>query len=219
MLEICQSMTQSMSRGTWPHWCSLWVLRKLCSILCIISYIVTPRKSCLITYSREELLDIRAKSTYQHYDQEYDFPEVDPLLDHHPGQWILSQKPTQNNGATEGADGAASWSGSVDVHISHRSRVYYSPISSLDNKVDEIRERVAFQRDNRDCNVLCFMETWLSRDMLSESVQPSGFSMHHVNRDKHLSWKRKGGVYASWLMTQGVIITAYRNSSPSAHPT
>ena len=33
----------------------------------------------LITYSREELLDIRATSTYQHYDQEYDFPEADPL--------------------------------------------------------------------------------------------------------------------------------------------
>ena len=34
----------------------------------------------LITCSREELLDIRATSTYQHYDQKYDFPEVDPLF-------------------------------------------------------------------------------------------------------------------------------------------
>ena len=36
----------------------------------------------VITYSREELLDIRETSTYQHnqhYDQEYDFPKGDPL--------------------------------------------------------------------------------------------------------------------------------------------
>ena len=63
-----------------------------------------------ITYSREELLDIIATSTHQHYDQEYDFPEADPLF----GQWIRSQPATQNNGAAEGADEAVFWSGSVD---------------------------------------------------------------------------------------------------------
>ena len=35
----------------------------------------------VITYSREELLDIRETSTYQHHDQEYDFPEADPLFE------------------------------------------------------------------------------------------------------------------------------------------
>jgi hypothetical protein len=34
-------------------------------------------------------------------------------------KWTYSQKPTQNSGA----DGAAFWSGSVDVHIAQRSRV------------------------------------------------------------------------------------------------
>ena len=33
----------------------------------------------VLTYSREELLDIRETSTYQHNDQEYDFPKADPL--------------------------------------------------------------------------------------------------------------------------------------------
>ena len=36
----------------------------------------------MVVYSLEELLDIREMSTYQHnqhYDQEYDFPKVDPL--------------------------------------------------------------------------------------------------------------------------------------------
>jgi hypothetical protein len=35
----------------------------------------------VITYRREELLYIRAMSTYQHHDQEYDFPEADPLFE------------------------------------------------------------------------------------------------------------------------------------------
>ena len=34
----------------------------------------------LITYSREELLDLKATSTHQLYDQAYDFPEADLLF-------------------------------------------------------------------------------------------------------------------------------------------
>ena len=77
-------------------------------------------------------------------------------------------------------------------------------VQSLVNKVDEIRARVAFQRDIRDCNILCFTETrltgdmlsepiQLSGDMLSEAVQPTGFSVHCADRNKHLSGKKKGG--------------------------
>jgi hypothetical protein len=66
-------------------------------------------------------------------------------------------------------------------------------VQSLDNKVDKIRARVAFQRDIRDCNLLCFTELWLSRDMLSESAQSPSFSVRHVNRNKHLSGKKKKG--------------------------
>jgi hypothetical protein len=35
---------------------------------------------CVIIYSWEELLDISAMVTHQHYDQEYDLPESDPLF-------------------------------------------------------------------------------------------------------------------------------------------
>ena len=59
-------------------------------------------------------------------------------------------------------------------------------VQSLDNKVDEIRARVAIQRDIRYCTIL-------SRDMLSESIQPPGFFVHRANRNKHISGK-KGGV-------------------------
>ena len=82
-----------------------------------------------------------------------------------------------------------------------RRRAHRAPLPSillanvqfLDNKVDEIRARVSFQRDIGDCNVLCFKETWLTRDMLSELVQPPGFFTHPADRNKHLFGKKKGG--------------------------
>ncbi|XP_052328014.1 uncharacterized protein LOC118399323 isoform X3 [Oncorhynchus keta] len=40
---------------------------------------------------------------------------------------------------------------------------------------------------------LTFTETWLAWDMLSESVQPTGFSVLHADKNKHLSGKKKGG--------------------------
>lgn len=61
---------------------SLRVPRKLCSISLFLLFLPLFPQEILgfITYSREELLDIRARSTHQHYEQEYDFTEADPLF-------------------------------------------------------------------------------------------------------------------------------------------
>ena len=62
---------------------SLHVPRKLCCILFFYVLFLTLVPQVIlgfITYSGEELLDIRATSTHDHYDQEYDFPEVDPVF-------------------------------------------------------------------------------------------------------------------------------------------
>ena len=69
-------------------------------------------------------------------------------------------------------------------------------VQSLDNKVDEIRERVAFQRDIRGCNILCFTETWVSRDMQLESAQPPGFFVRRADRNKQ-EREEGWGVYVS----------------------
>ena len=89
------------------------------------------------------------------------------------------------------------------AHRAPLPSILLANVQSLDNKVDEIRARVAFQRDRRDCNVLCFLETWLTRDTLSESVQPAGFFTHRADRNKHLSSKKRGGgvcliIYETW---------------------
>ena len=143
----------------------------------------------LITYSREELLDIRATSIYQHYDQEYDFPKVDPLFGPPPRTMDLIPEadPKQLRRRRCRRSG-------LFVRLRRRAHcppflsIVLSNVQSLDNKVDEIRARVAFQRDIRDCNILCF-----TRDTLSESVQPPGFFMHRADRNKHLFGKKKGG--------------------------
>jgi hypothetical protein len=123
------------------------------------------------------------------------FPKRILCLVHHPGQWIGSQQVTQNSGTAEGADGAVFWSGSVDGHIAHRSRVkLLSDVQSLDNEVDEIRARVAFQRDFRDCIILCFIETSLTWDSLLESVQSPSFFTHCADRNKRLFGNVGGGV-------------------------
>ena len=139
-------------------------------------------------------MDIRATSTHQHYDQEYDFPEADPLFGLTPRTMdrIPAGDPKQRRRRR------GRWSGLLVRLRSRASRaplpsILLANVQSLDNKVDRIRARVAFQRDIRDCNVLCFTETWLNRDTLSESVQPPGFFTHHADSNKHLSGKKKGG--------------------------
>ena len=79
------------------------------------------------------------------------------------------------------------------AHRAPLPSILLANVQSLDNKVDEIRARVAFQRDIRDCNVLCFTETWLTGETLSEAVQPAGFSTHLADRNKYLSGKKRGG--------------------------
>ena len=103
----------------------------------------------VITYSREELLDIRVTSTYQHYDQEYNFPEADPLFGPPPRALYLipeteqKQRCRRRRGRRSG------------LLVRLRMRAHHPPppsilltnVQSLDNLVDEIRARVAFQRD------------------------------------------------------------------------
>ena len=49
-------------------------------------------------------------------------------------------------------------------------------------------------RETSETNVLCFTETWITRDTLSELVQPPGFFTHRSDRNNHLSGKKGGGV-------------------------
>ncbi|KAI3355346.1 hypothetical protein L3Q82_017886 [Scortum barcoo] len=63
---------------------------------------------------------------------------------------------------------------------------------SLDNKLDELRSRMAFQRDIKNCNVLVFTETWLDPSIPDSAIVPEGLSIHRQDRTIN-SGKSKGG--------------------------
>ena len=157
-------------------------------------------------------------STHHQYDQEYVFRDADPVfcLTNRTTEWIPCSDPKQRRRKRGKRSGLLvrlrRW-----AHRAPLPSILLTNVQSLDNKVDEIRARVAFQRDIRDCNVLCLTETWLTGETLSERVQPAGFSTHRADRNKHLSGKKRGGAYALWLTGCGVITETYRNSSPSVH--
>ena len=48
-------------------------------------------------------------------------------------------------------------------------------VQSLENKMDELCLRPSYQRDIKNCNILCFTETWLNDDM--NNIQLAGFKL------------------------------------------
>ncbi|XP_076734249.1 uncharacterized protein lrrc38a isoform X1 [Maylandia zebra] len=63
----------------------------------------------------------------------------------------------------------------------------------MENKLNDLRARVTFQRDMRDCNILCFTETWLAPTVPDQAVTPSdSFFVLRADRTAE-SNKTKGG--------------------------
>ncbi len=58
--------------------------------------------------------------------------------------------------------------GSQSSSTEHSTNIQY-----LENKVDNFRARISFQRDIRDCNIFCLSETWHTTSVLDTAVIPS----------------------------------------------
>ena len=63
-------------------------------------------------------------------------------------------------------------------------------MQSLDNKLDEVRSRIFYQWDIKNCNILCFTESWLNDDM---DIQLAGYTLHRQDRTAHSGKTRGGG--------------------------
>jgi hypothetical protein len=110
---------------------SLLVLRKLCSTFFYIVTLLAQEILSVIKYSREELLDIRATSTYQHYDQEYDFPEADPLFAPPPRALdLIPEADPKQCHRRRGRRSDLLVRFRMRAHT-HCFRIYYSPMCSL----------------------------------------------------------------------------------------
>ncbi|KAL6458368.1 hypothetical protein MHYP_G00335980 [Metynnis hypsauchen] len=59
-------------------------------------------------------------------------------------------------------------------------------VQSLDNKISELSAGISFQRETRDCCIICLREAWLSAEIPTQATEPA-------DRTKGLSGKSKGG--------------------------
>ncbi len=66
-------------------------------------------------------------------------------------------------------------------------------VQSLDNKLCELRARISYQRETRDCCVICLTETWMSAMVPDSAIELTGFSVHRSDRTKELAGKSRGG--------------------------
>eukprot|EP00061_Rhincodon_typus_P007808 g29868.t1 len=55
-------------------------------------------------------------------------------------------------------------------------------VQAIENRTDELRSRCNYQRELRDCCVLCFMETWLNPAIPDCALQAEGFSKHCMDQ-------------------------------------
>ncbi len=66
-------------------------------------------------------------------------------------------------------------------------------VQSLDNKLCELRARISYQWETRDCCIICLTETWMSAVVPDSAIELTGFSVHRSDRTKELTGKSRGG--------------------------
>ncbi len=76
-----------------------------------------------------------------------------------------------------------------------RSSPISPPLQGTKLKKDDLRARISFQRDIRDCNILCLTETWLTPSVPDTAVRPSdNFSVLRMDRTAEAGKNKGGGV-------------------------
>ena len=73
--------------------------------------------------------------------------------------------------------------------------VLLANVQSLKNKIDDLRLRLSPQRDIKNCNILCFTETWLNED--TDNIELAGLPL--VRRGVLLN-KSRGIALLKYLM-------------------
>ncbi len=73
------------------------------------------------------------------------------------------------------------------------STILLANVQSLDNKLCELRARISYQRETRDCCVICLTETWMYAMVPNSAIELTGFSVHRSDRIKELTGKSRGG--------------------------
>jgi hypothetical protein len=156
----------------------------VCFFALFVTYFV-HNVAATVSYDRKELLDIRTAITHLKLEKFFFFNESgakDILLLRDQAQIpVLPLKKRQKyRGQRSGC--------LVRIHRQVDNPPLLSVLlankQSLDNKLDDLRWRPSHQQDIKNCNILCFTESWLNDD--TDNIQLAGFSV--PRQDKTAVW-------------------------------
>ncbi len=158
--------------------------------------------SALITYDKSTLLDIGNRFT--NLVQDTLSPNPNP-------SWPLEiLRNAENKGHRRRYKKHRGRSAGIRNRLRKRAHspplpsILLANVQSLDNKMDDLRARISFQRDIRDCNIICLTETWLTPSVPDTAVTPSdNFSVLRMDRQPR-PVNPKAEECASWLTRNGV---------------
>ncbi len=87
-------------------------------------------------------------------------------------------------------------------------------VQSLDNTLCELRARISYQRETRDCCVICLTETWMSAMVPDSAIELMWFSVHCSDRTKELTGKSTGGGICFYINNLWRTYTLLNPSAP-----
>ncbi len=171
---------------------------RLCSYLLfyvVLLSLFTHITSALTTYNKGTLLDIGQRCTYRFQDTLSMNPTwpLEILRNaeennghlHNPRRWRIKKHRKKRAGIRNRLRERAHSPPLLSIRLTN--------VQSLENKMDGLRARISFQRDVRDCKILCLSETWLTTSVPDTAVMPSdNFSVLWMDRTVE-SGKSKGG--------------------------
>ncbi len=153
--------------------------------------IFTHITSALITYDKSALLDIGNRFTNL----------VQDTLSPNPSWPLEILRNAENKGHRRRNKKLRGKSAGIrnrlrkSAHSPPLPSLLLANVQSLDNKMDDLRARISFQRDIRDCNILCLTETWLTPSVPDTAVTPSdNFSVLRMDRTAEAGKSKGGGV-------------------------
>ncbi len=153
----------------------------------------THTTSALITYDKSKLLDIGNRFT--NLVQDTLSPNPNPLWPLEILRYAENKGHRRRNKKHRGNSAGIRNRLRKRAHSPPSPSILLANVQSLENKMDDLRARISFQRDIRECNIICLTETWLTPSVPDTAVMPSeNFSVLRMDRTAEAGKSKGGGV-------------------------
>ncbi len=167
----------------------------LCGFFSIFTSLFIRVTSAMIMYNKRTLLDIGQRYTNLIQDTLYTDPawplEILRSTEADKGRLNNTRRRRKHRGKRAGIRNRLR----KRAHSPPLPSILLANVQSLDNKMDDLRARISFQRDIRDCNIICLSETWLTPLVPDNAVTPSdNFSVFRMDRTAEAGKTKGGGV-------------------------